>query len=1095
MGMTEPFGKSEMERLVGQSIDHYQIVSLLGQGGMGAVFKAQDLTLQRDVAFKVMHPQFAQQPDFQERFLQEARTAAHLDHPGIVKVFDFGKSSSILYIVMEFIPGDNLRQLLKDLKAGGKWIVLPEAVQLVRQVCVAIDYAHRQGVLHRDIKPDNIMLKSEPSEGLPYRPILTDLGLAKLLEGGMMTMAGVSMGTPAYMSPEQALGQNTDARSDVYSLGVLMYELAVGQLPFPVTTVTEAIRYHTKEPPPAPRSIRPDLPEPVQRVILRALEKDPVARFATAQAMAQALADSSPQASAPADLARTALGQAVSLITQHQASMVKVRGESVLKEFPSTPGALTQDRVNILAPDHSIGTANMKPEGLTIGRDPDNDIVLNYDNVSRHHARINFTGVDYQVTDLNSTNGTFIASFKLLPGIPEIWTTDKPLRVGDSYLRLERRPASAASRMSGFGGTMAASGPVKSAAGAGRVGVFTETKQLSVIPGSSALLPVTILNQGEVVDSFAVTAEGIPSNWVSAPPPLLRLLPGMSQDISLILQPPRSPQSRANVYPLTIRVASQDAPDQVGRVQVSLTVLPFHQIASELKPEKIKAGQPAQVILKNQGNSPEPLQVNWQDQADELAFSPVQTLLTVPEGQQSAVKFTASTKQRRWIGGEKQYPFNVLVTPTTGNPLTHPGQAVSTGLIPLWLPPLLVLACVSLCACLLFLFAKPPVIQSFTYSPSSPLPGQPVKISWAISNAQKIEFNPPIMNVDPSTGSYVFSDPTAVPKDLTVTASNMFGTVSRPLSFGFVPPTPTPTPQPGAPVIEEWSVNPTSAVDGDKVTIHWKVSNADTITLQPFGTVDVTGDMTDTVHTTKTYTIIASNQGKTVQRAQEVFVVPATPTPDVNATAQVQASQTAAAQQTMQAQQAIAQQTQQAQQAIAQQTQQAQNAMAQQTKQAQQATKQANDQATAAAKKTQQAGATQTAMALAGPTQTAAAQQTAQAARYAQYNGNWINDDPNTNGITRLQISNSGATITVHGYGKCSPTDCDWGNRSGIFTNEPFVILFDFGGGLTHRLTISRTGNKISVVDVGSASGTHTYTFHTLNIRINPIPIPTLIHP
>src|SRR3989337_2567561 len=229
-----------MESLIGHSLGRYRVVTLLGEGGMGAVFKGHDATLQRDVAIKVLHPHIARQKDFQERFLHEARTPARLDHPGIVKVYDFGLSDDHLYIVMELIPGANLGKLLNDLKAQGKWIVLPESVELIRQVCLAVDYAHRHGILHRDLKPESIMLKPEPSEGLPYRPVLTDLGLANLGKEGFETREGTSMGIPAYMSPEQALGQPTDSRSDVYSLGILLFELAVGRLPFPAKALTQA---------------------------------------------------------------------------------------------------------------------------------------------------------------------------------------------------------------------------------------------------------------------------------------------------------------------------------------------------------------------------------------------------------------------------------------------------------------------------------------------------------------------------------------------------------------------------------------------------------------------------------------------------------------------------------------------------------------------------------------------------------------------------------------------------------------------------------------------------------------------------------------
>jgi serine/threonine protein kinase len=282
--------------LIGKNLDRYHIIRLLGEGGMGAVFKARDLTLQRDVAVKVMHPQLARQPNFRKRFLQEARSAARLDHPGIVRVLDFGEADSHLYIVMEFIPGDTLRQKLQSIRAAQDSgtsmgsISLQEALQLVRQICLALDYAHQQGVFHRDIKPDNIILKPDPGTSLPCRPVLTDLGLAKLAEGGLASMEGLSLGTPAYMSPEQALGEETDERSDVYSLGILLYELTVGQLPFPAKSISQAIRYHTQEPLPLPSTVRPDLPVFLEQLILKALAKDPADRFPSAGALAEALA-------------------------------------------------------------------------------------------------------------------------------------------------------------------------------------------------------------------------------------------------------------------------------------------------------------------------------------------------------------------------------------------------------------------------------------------------------------------------------------------------------------------------------------------------------------------------------------------------------------------------------------------------------------------------------------------------------------------------------------------------------------------------------------------------------------------------------------
>ncbi len=347
-------------QLIGQKVGRYRIDSLIGEGGMGSVLRGFDETLQRDVAIKILAPQFERRPNFRERFLQEARTAARLRHPGIVQVFDFGQAPSQLYIVMEFIPGDNLHELLKALRSRGKQMILAEAIQLVRQVSLAIDYAHRYGVLHRDIKPSNVMLREEPSDGLPYQPILTDLGLAKLTEGGIITAVGTSMGTPAYMSPEQALGDTTGPTSDVYSMGILLFELTTGQLPFPAKSITDAIRYHTKEPPPRPSSIRPELSGSIEQIILKALEKEPPNRYPGAAAFADALdrLDLVSEQDQPA-------AESVSLFTLYEPSVV---AQDKQRRAYESAVPERQDRLLIMMAEQTTKTISLTPAGLTIGR-------------------------------------------------------------------------------------------------------------------------------------------------------------------------------------------------------------------------------------------------------------------------------------------------------------------------------------------------------------------------------------------------------------------------------------------------------------------------------------------------------------------------------------------------------------------------------------------------------------------------------------------------------------------------------------------------------------------------------------------------------
>ncbi len=688
-----------MKGLVSQSLNRYRLDTLLGEGGMGAVFKAHDITLDRDVAVKIMHPHFASRPDFRERFLQEAKTAAKLDHAGIVKVFDFGQAQGNHYIVMEFIPGPNLREMLQDLKAKGQWIVLPEAVQIVRQISLALDYAHGEGVLHRDIKPDNVMLKPKATEGLPYQPVITDLGLAKLAEGGMLTAEGTSMGTPAYMSPEQAQGEKTDARSDVYSLGILLYELAVGQLPFRIRTITEAIRYHTREAPPPPRSLRPDLPEVVERLILKALSKEPSARFANAHALADALAYVLPSTTAVSG-APTALEQAVSLMTHYQESLVQARGSSVLAEFPASPPDLSQDSIQILTEGGGSRSVPMKEGGLTIGRGSDNDVAIDSTQVSRHHARVEFDGTNHQVTDLNSTNGTFLANVKLLPGVPEVWAPDKALRVGKTWLRLVRRqaPAAGGTEMFTSGGVALDRSLMQSSAGTGRVGLFADPKPLSVDPGGTTTLPLVVLNQGGVVDHFLTSVDGVPADWVPGMPSPVRLLPGQQAEVQVTIQPPRSPTSRAGEYPITVRTASQDAPDEVAKVKQTLTVTSYSQFSTALQPERVRAGSPARVTVQNQGNFQETYTVTWADRGNELAFDPPELQLAVPEGQTSAAEFRGRVRQRRWIGGEKAHPFSAQVRPAGGQPHEQQGELFSRGMVPAWVPAALLFLCVVLAA-------------------------------------------------------------------------------------------------------------------------------------------------------------------------------------------------------------------------------------------------------------------------------------------------------------------------------------------------------------------------------------------------------------
>jgi serine/threonine protein kinase/type II secretory pathway pseudopilin PulG len=656
---------------------------------MGAVYKARDDMLKRDVAIKVMSPQFARMGNFQERFLQEARTVARISHPGVVQVYDFGQEQALLYIVMEFIPGKNLSQEMQELKERDSWFTLHEAVEIIRQVALAIHYAHHQGVLHRDLKPDNIMLRPEPSEGLPFRPVITDLGLAKLSGGDVETAVGTTMGTPAYMSPEQALGKSVDSASDVYSLGILLFELSTGRQPFLVKNLTEGLKAHTQQPPPSPRGLKPDVPESLERIILRCLEKEPASRYPDAAALAQALENALPAATRIGAAPAVPAG---SVGTQVQEGPSR-RSPARRNESGASPDA-SQDQIQVLPEG---GQAQFfpaaKPGGVTIGRGSDNDIILSDTQASRKHARIESDGQSYRIIDLNSRNGTFLEDAKLLPGIAEPWPAEKAVRIGSTWLRLTFAQSDRTAFVAASSLPKSEPAPGRSS-GQGRVEIILDRNQVSVEPGQMATLAVTMLNQGSVVDHFTASIVGIPAEWIKNQPNAVQLMPGGQQVVMFTISPPRLPASRAGSYPIQVKVSSRDAPDRITEARATLTVTPFHRFGSELSPQKIRAGRPARVKLQNLGNAQDTFNLEWQDRAVEVDFKPPQAAVRVAEGQEAYAEFRAIPRSRPLFGADRTHAFTADVTSSaSGEVQTQAGEVVSPPIIPWWLILLVLLLC------------------------------------------------------------------------------------------------------------------------------------------------------------------------------------------------------------------------------------------------------------------------------------------------------------------------------------------------------------------------------------------------------------------
>jgi serine/threonine-protein kinase len=371
-----------MMKLTGKAWGRFQIKEERGRGGMAVVYKAYDCILQRTVALKVLLPMLAANKEFTQRFRREAITAANLRHPNIVVIFDVGAHDQFQYIVMEYLDGQTLQH---EIQKTGR-LPLARVLGILGPLAGALDYAHQQGLVHRDVKPANIII------GQSDQVTLTDFGLVKAGRGSQITAQGSAMGTLRYMSPEQAMGRELNSRADVYSLGVVVYEMLVGETPFTGSTPYETLHSLIYKPPPPPSQRDPRINPGVEGAVLRALAKEADQRFSTAGEFVQAVA--------------------------------RAAGASPGTDLVITTGALQREAVLLLTTTDGRRFPVYRG-GTTIGRDAANDIVLPYRQISRHHAQIRCSPSGCTVADLGSTNGTFVSGTRLSS------RRQYPLRPGD----------------------------------------------------------------------------------------------------------------------------------------------------------------------------------------------------------------------------------------------------------------------------------------------------------------------------------------------------------------------------------------------------------------------------------------------------------------------------------------------------------------------------------------------------------------------------------------------------------------------------------------------------------------------------------------
>jgi len=386
-----------MSNWIGQTIGGYQIAEEIGRGGVATVYRAYQHQLERWVAIKIMRATEASGKEFLARFRREAKAIAALRHPNILTIYDYGEENGIAYFVMEYVAGGTLKSHLT-----GQPIEWPDAATLIIPVGRALAYAHSEGVVHRDVKPANILLARSDW------PLLADFGLVKLLDRKRgITQPGVSIGTPSYFSPEQAAGEEVDHRTDIYGLTIVLYELLTGRLPFEADSAIEMMLRRLHEDPIPPRQVNSHITPQLEAVIMQALARDPAARHSTMEALLS-------------DLSRLpgATGRAV-MPPVHETPLPTATTRL------DAPGIAIGPRLVIMGTGAMISLPHK--DQVVIGRGdphvtpPDVDLGPyggGQAGVSRHHAQLLCHSEGFLLDDLNSTNGTFVNSVPVTPGQP-----------------------------------------------------------------------------------------------------------------------------------------------------------------------------------------------------------------------------------------------------------------------------------------------------------------------------------------------------------------------------------------------------------------------------------------------------------------------------------------------------------------------------------------------------------------------------------------------------------------------------------------------------------------------------------------------------
>lgn len=678
--------------LTGFSLGTYLLQEKIGRGNIGTVYRGTDKTNQEVVAVKVLHESVSQDVDFRDRFLQEIQRMIPLQHKNVLRLHTVDTRSindtqndnvqKYLYYVMEYVDGGSLEDYITEKEANREYAPLDDALRFMEESAYGLHYAHDQNLLHEDMRPANIMLKAHPANSNEYQMAVADIGLKAIVQRNKLlrTTMNEQQRLP-YLAPEVLQGASAQVGADIYAMGVMLYQLTVGELPFNPASRQDAVFLHSSSLPKPPRAVRQALPPELEDIIMRCLEKDPRNRYERAADLALALQELRDnlrhkyetipvipvQRTEPASVESMPTGD-----TQHTILDVQPahrENDRLLIIYPPRPTrAVTLDDAIM------VGNVLMMGRHTRINDDEDPLIDRRDTSVSRYHVHISRTDKGYFVKDMGTLNGTRLNGSQIQPHVVYQLSSGDRLQIGQHELVLETgrylnqfqplppppiAPDPENEDLTADTPQQPLDGQIETPP---KVSAVLKPTMIQVAAGGSATAQLSIINQSERTHQFNVQVEDIDPSWYVIPEPTLELKEDANGIININFNPPKLSTTRAKLNWFQVVITATRAADFRLTIPGTLQIEPFYSFDSDVRPKKIRKKGQVRLRITNQSNIRQTFQITVPETEEKLNIRLLMPTVVLEPGETFDQPVTVEPARQPFFAAPRQVPFDIVVS-------------------------------------------------------------------------------------------------------------------------------------------------------------------------------------------------------------------------------------------------------------------------------------------------------------------------------------------------------------------------------------------------------------------------------------------------